>query len=181
MGARGRGCGAWALVAALLLAGCLPTRVTKDWQPLKPRVPANNFQLASLAGGEVSLEALRGRIVVMEFWATWCPPCRFSLPSLETIARRYRDRGVTVLLINQGESEEQVRRWAAQRFGASTILLDANSFLSEVYQVQGYPRLFIVDPQGLLAYTHAGYGGGMERNLTLILDDMLAHASPQED
>ncbi|MBI3088477.1 MAG: TlpA family protein disulfide reductase [Candidatus Omnitrophica bacterium] len=155
----------------LVSLGC-ESSISPDWQRVEGDVPAPDFTLPRLDGDPVSLQELRGQVVIMEFWATWCGPCRFSLPSLEVIYRKYRDRGVTVLLINQGESPPPVRRWAAGRFTAP-ILLDEHGDIGSRYHVSGIPRLFIVGPDGNLVYEHSGYGGGLEHNLHLILKDLL--------
>ena len=157
----------------VLICGCGGQGgITSDWRRIDPPVAALEFTLPQLDGKLVSLSDLRGRVVVMEFWATWCGPCRFSLPSLEVIGKRYRDQGVTVLLVNQGESAQQVRRWAKQRF-TSPILLDENSRVGHGYGVRGMPRLVIVDQRGRVVYEHEGYGGGLEVNLSRILDSLL--------
>ena len=139
-------------------------------------MPAPGFTLPQLDGPPVSLSDLRGRVVIMEFWATWCNPCRFSLPSLEVIYKRYRNRGVTVLLINEGEEPDRIHPWAQKRFTAP-ILLDQEERVGRRYQVTGIPRLFILDQEGRLIYAHEGYGGGLERNLTLILEELLGTGS----
>ena len=128
--------------------------------------------MQQLDGGTVSFADYRGRVVIMEFWATWCPPCRYSTPSLEAIYRRYRDRGVTVLLINEGEPAERVRAWVERRFTAP-VLLDTDGRVAQLYQVAGIPRLFIVDQNGQIMYDRSGYRGGLEHNLTLILNELL--------
>ena len=161
------------LSVMLLLSGCEPDGLSPDWKRIQPGLAARNFTLPQLDGGQVSLSQLKGRVVVMEFWATWCGPCRFSLPSLEVISKQFRDRGATVLLINQGEQADQVRAWAGKRFTAP-ILLDRDGTVGNLYGVRGIPRLFIVDRNGKLAYAHEGYGGGLERSLKLILDELLA-------
>jgi len=165
---------------ALVLAGCGPRGIGADWKRIEPGVAAIDFELPQLDGPPVKLSDYRGRVVIMEFWATWCGPCRFSLPSLEVIYKRHRDRGLTVLLINEGEEAEVARRWAAKRFTAP-ILLDRDQAVGARYRVRGIPRLFIVDRAGNLTYAHDGYGGGLERNLTLILDELLAPAAPTAD
>ena len=154
------------------LAGCGPERLGSDWQPIEPRVIAPDFTLPQLDGPSVNLAALRGRIVIMEFWATWCGPCRFSLPSLDVIAKRYRPLGVTVLLINEGEDEARVRAWTRHRF-TTPILLDRGQEAGTLYGVRGIPHLLVIDQTGRVAYVHEGYGGGLERSLSLILDQLL--------
>jgi len=170
-------CGAAARISlglffALGAIGCDSGAIGSDWQRLEPPVAAADFTLPGLDGKAVSLSDYRGRLVIMEFWATWCGPCRSSLPSLEAIFRRYHDRGVTVLLVNQEETPERIRRWAGKRFTAP-ILLDESGDVAGRYRVEGIPQLFIIDQEGKIVYRHDGYGGGLERSLELILQELL--------
>lgn len=163
-----------ALIAGLLLfAGCEPDGVTRDWHRVDPPAPAPSFALKRLDGSSVSLAELKGQVVLVEFWATWCGPCRSSLPSLEVMATRYRDQGVRVLLVNVAEGPEPVRAWLEDRYTASFVLLDRDGRIADQYGVAGIPRLFVIDQQGRIAWLHQGYGGGLERNLTMILDELL--------
>ena len=156
----------------VLLAGCEAGGLSSDWKPIEAPLAAPDFTLSRLEGGEVSLIEYQGQVVLMEFWATWCGPCRYSTPSLEAIYRKYRDRGVTVLLINQQETPEAIRKWAENRFTA-TILLDRDGTVARRYGVEGIPQLFIVDQDVRLLYRRRGYGGGLERDLKHILDGLL--------
>ena len=156
------------------VVGCEPKDITRDWHRLDPPVAAPTFTLERLDGPAVSLEQLYGRVVVVEFWATWCGPCRSSLPSLEVIAKRYRGRDVQVLLVNVSEQPESVRMWLEGRYEAAAVLMDHEGRVSGAYGVSGIPRLFIIDRDGRLVWTHQGYGGGLERNLTMILDQLLS-------
>ncbi len=159
------------VLIALVSVGC-GAPLTSEWKRLEPSVPAADFTLEQLDGGPVSLQDYRGRIVVMEFWATWCGPCRMSTPSLEVVYKRFRERGVAVLLVNAGEEPATVRKWAERRFTAP-ILIDQNGRVGRLYKVQGIPSLFILDQAGQIVYAESGYGGGLERNLTLILEELL--------
>ncbi len=114
-----------------------------------------------------------GKVVAVEFWATWCGPCRQSMPSLEQMYREYRDRGVTVLLVNCGEEAQAVQRWAGSRYTAP-ILLDREMQVSKLYGVHGIPQLFVIDRTGHIAYTHGGYAGGLEKNLKNAFDELLS-------
>lgn len=158
-------------LALMVLGACGPG--ASDWMKLDPPVAAPGFSLPTLDGGRVSLAEQRGKVVIMEFWATWCGPCRFSTPSLEAVYRKFKDRGVTVLLINAGEAPERIRKWAERRFTAP-ILLDEQGEAAELYSVNGIPRLLVVDQQGRIVYDHEGYSGGLEYNLGLVLTEMLA-------
>ncbi len=143
-----------------------------DWTPLDPRPAAPEFDLQTLRGETVRLSEYRGRVVVMEFWATWCGPCRYSTPSLEVIYRMFRNRGVVVLLINQGETAETIQRWAEKRFTAP-ILLDREFQVARLYGVHSIPRLFVIDQEGRIVYDKSGYRGGLESNLTAVLSRLL--------
>ena len=159
------------LLVALGLIGC--EAAVSDWVPLNPRVPAPAFTAQQIDGALVHLSDYQGRVVILEFWATWCGPCRSTLPSLEDIFKHYRDRGVTVLLVNQGEPEGTIRAWTQRRFTAP-ILLDADQQIGRRYEAYSLPHLVVVDQAGQVTYVHNGYRGGLEHNLKLILDGMLA-------
>jgi thiol-disulfide isomerase/thioredoxin len=164
------------LLALITLVSCEPDGITPDWKRLESPIPAPDFTLPKLDGGALHFADLRGRMVIMEFWATWCGPCRYSMPSLEVISRQYRDRGVQVLFVNQGETAEQVRQWAGKRF-TSPILLDQDGRVGSAYGVTGIPRLLIINPEGQILYDHAGYGGGLERSLKTILEELLGSSA----
>ena len=161
------------VIALSLSAGCAPEKLGEEWQRIESPVEAPNFTLPQLDGPPVTLSDYRGRIVIMEFWATWCGPCRQSLPSLEVIARRYQARGVTVLLVNLGEPEDRLRDWISKRY-TTPILLDQTNAVAMSYGVVGIPRTFVINQDGKIVYDHGGYGGGLEDNLTLILKELLA-------
>lgn len=160
------------LLSIASLCGCEPTDIGSEWRRIDPPVPAASFTLNALDGPPVALADLKDRIVVMEFWATWCTPCRFSLPSLEVIGKRYRDRGISVLLINLDEESDKVRAWAERRFTVP-ILLDKGGEVADRYGVQSIPRLFVIDQAGRIVWAHQGYGGGLEATLSQILDELL--------
>ena len=164
-------------ISLITLVGCESNIISSDWHRVEPPIAAPDFTAAQLDGEPVTLSTLHGRVVIMDFWATWCGPCRFSLPSLDVIYKQYRDRGVSVLLVDQGETAEQVRRWIKHRFTAP-ILLDQDGRVGQLYPGDGIPRLFIVDQTGHIIYAHEGYGGGLEHNLKLILEKLLTEREP---
>ena len=160
-----------AVTIGLLAAGCVPETLMSDWVRVEPRVAAPGFTLPTLDGGSVALSDYRGKIVLLEFWATWCGPCRMSMPSLEAVYRKYRDQGVVALFINVEEPADHVRRWAGRRFTAP-ILLDEDGRVAQRYGVEGIPRLFVIDQDGRLAYAHEGYGGGLEHSLSMVIQEL---------
>ncbi len=154
----------------LCCAGCQSSE--PEWPRIAQPIPAPDFHLEQLDGGTVALSDYHGKIVLIEFWATWCGPCRSSMPSLEHIYRRFQNRGVQLLFINEGENPQTMRRWLGKRFTAR-ILLDSDQQVARRYQVPGLPSLFIVDPNGDIVYVRSGYRGGLERSLTRVLEKLL--------
>lgn len=155
------------LVAA---AGCAPK--PHEWGRLSPPVKAPAFMLTRLESGAVTLEQLHGKIILMEFWATWCGPCQYSSPSLDAMYRQYKDKGVTVLLVNEGEPAAKVRAWARGRFEAP-IVLDSDLSVGRRYDVNALPSLFIIDGEGMVQYKRDGYEGGLEQDLRVVLKTLM--------
>ena len=163
----------WLVMMGGIAVGCGGCQSSApDWPRVERSVPAPEFSLPALDGNPIRLSDYRGQVVIMEFWATWCGPCRYSMPSLEHIYRKFQGRGVAVLLINQGESLEQIRTWLPQRITAP-ILLDRDQALGRRYAIPGLPTLVVVGQQGEILYVRSGYRGGLERDLTWILENLL--------
>lgn len=126
--------------------------------PVAPEVNAvaPPFEAATLDGQRINLGSLRGQPVLMNFWATWCEPCRVEMPDLEAIYQQYRERGLRVLAVNLGESPDLVQQWVAE-FGLTfDILLDAKQQIAALYQLRGQPTTYVISPTGII--THIFYG-----------------------
>ena len=158
-------------VAGVFLAGCGVDG--PYWEKADPPVPAPNFQSTLLSGAPAQLSDYRGKIVVMEFWATWCGTCRSTLPSLEKLHRVYRGRNVQFLLVNLGEEPEKIRKFLKNKYECP-VVLDGSQMIARQYGVSGIPALFIIDSQGRLRYAKSGYRGGLEKELSKLLEEMLA-------
>jgi thiol-disulfide isomerase/thioredoxin len=122
--------------------------------------PVADFSLPVIVGGDSSsrqsLGALRGKVVLLDFWATWCGPCRQSLPMIERLAREQGNKNLVVLGINQGESAEQVQRFYAGHDPGYAILSDVDSAVSTQLGVSGLPTLVVVDAAGRLRGSLSG-------------------------
>lgn len=125
---------------------------------LPQRAAAPAIALDNLEGGRTDLAALRGRVVLVNFWATWCPPCRREMPSMERLRRVLEGEDFTVLAVNVGEAEDSVFAFAGQLEPAPafTILLDRASDVLRAWPVKGLPTTFVVDRQGRLAARAVG-------------------------
>ncbi len=110
---------------------------------------APEFSLESTAGELITLSSLRGQPVVINFWATWCPPCRAEMPDLERIWVEEKPEGLVVLGVNQGERMDTVVRYARDEVGVSfPLLLDSNQEVGNRYGVRAFPTTYFVDAEG---------------------------------
>jgi len=118
---------------------------------------AKSFKLPLLAGGEFDLVQHRGKIVVLDFWATWCGPCIKSLPDLIGAVSALPSEQVTLLGVNQGEPAEQVKRFLETRKWKLAVAMDAGQTVARGYGVDGIPHTVVVGPDGKVAWTKTGY------------------------
>ena len=110
--------------------------------------PAMDFTLKDLKGRPHSLKSLRGKTVLLDFWATWCGPCRITMPQVAKIHTQYKNRGVEVMSINVGESAKKAGDYIAKNGYAFTTLLDEDREVSTRYRVNGIPTLVVIDARG---------------------------------
>jgi thiol-disulfide isomerase/thioredoxin len=140
-------------LGCLLAAGPLAAQ-GGGMTPVPGTPPAPPLALPDLDGKKVDLAAYRGRLVLVNFWATWCPPCRREFPSLGRLQKLFRPTELAVLAVNVGEDAETIFSFA----GASdvTILLDGDSSAMRRWPVKGLPTTYIVDKPGRLALRAVG-------------------------
>lgn len=118
--------------------------------------PASEFELMNLEGETISLADFIGQPVVINFWATWCPPCRAEMPIFEEYAKIFQDEMI-FLAVNGGEEEEVVRRYVeGYAFQNIIFLLDPQTEAANHYRIRGLPTTLFVDAQGILQSTHIG-------------------------
>ena len=124
-------------------------------RPAEP-IPASELELLDLSGRTIRLRDLRGRVVLLNFWATWCEPCREEMPALETLARELGPRGLTVVGVNFKESRTAIEAFIQEQKLAFPMLLDAAGQAAERYQVFALPATFLVDRRGMVVGTVLG-------------------------
>jgi thiol-disulfide isomerase/thioredoxin len=119
--------------------------------------PAPNFELANLDGGRTRLSSYRGRVVFVNFWATWCEPCQRELPAFAQFADMEEARGAVILAVNMAETPETINAYFEQ-FGITglTVLLDTNLDVQGAYNVNQFPTTYVLDPAGVVRYRHLG-------------------------
>ena len=112
---------------------------------------APSFMLTDLSGAKISLASLTGKAVLLNFWATWCIPCRKEMPGMERVWQRYRDHGLEVVAVSVDEGGEKRIAKFIQRLNLSyPILLDPQSSVADRYGVGGLPSSFLIDSEGRL-------------------------------
>jgi peroxiredoxin len=127
-----------------------------------PTGPAPSFTLASRAGQDVSLAQYRGQVVMINFWASWCGPCRQEMPLLESIYKKYNKMGFTMLGVNVEPDSNAANEWLKATPVSFPILYDRDSKVSKLYDVAGMPSTVIIDRSGKLRVLHRGYKPGDE-------------------
>lgn len=141
------------LVAALLATPALA---------VAPSGPAPKFQLTSMAGKPVNLDQFKGQVVMLNFWASWCGPCRTEMPILEKLHTKYKPMGFTMIGVNVEPDSAEAARWLQATPVTFPILFDTKSEVSKLYSVQSMPSTVIIDRKGNLRWLHRGYKAGDE-------------------
>ena len=124
--------------------------------------PAPAFTLASRSGQDVSLSQYKGNVVMINFWASWCGPCRQEMPLLESIYKKYNRMGFTMLGVNVEPNSNAANEWLKATPVSFPILYDRDSKVSKLYDVAGMPSTVIIDRSGKLRVLHRGYKPGDE-------------------
>jgi len=124
--------------------------------------PAPGFTLPTRAGGSVNLADLRGQVVMINFWASWCGPCRQEFPILDEMFRKYRPMGFTLLGINVESDSADAERFLEQTPVSFPIAYDRENEVSNAYGVSAMPTTLIVDRKGNVRWLHRAYKPGDE-------------------
>lgn len=118
---------------------------------------AHDFALQDLDGNTVRLSALRGQPVIVNFWATWCAPCRVEMPELQAVYETYQDDGLVILALDQDESPDVVREFFYDEMDLTfTPLLDDGGEVAQLYGVFNFPSTYFIDGEGKITAVHRG-------------------------
>jgi peroxiredoxin len=144
-----------------------PIRRMMSGGPFTPRAeaelvgkPAPDFTLQDMDGREVSLSSLKGKPVLLDFWATWCEPCRESMPHVQSLYDRFREKGLVVLGIDINEAADLPREYFAKQKFTFGNLIGAGSGVVPKYGANSIPRVVLIDRDGVVRYVHGGWGSG---------------------
>jgi peroxiredoxin len=120
--------------------------------------PAPDFALKDVDSHQVTLKDLRGKSVLLTFWATWCEPCRNELPQIEALYEALKDKGLVVLAVNVNESAETAKKFFAEQGYTFQCLVDPAGEANKQYGAGGIPRTILIDKDGIVRDFHRGYG-----------------------
>jgi peroxiredoxin len=156
----------WRLPMALALAApvfCLLSAVPGSVGAVAAaNASAPDFTLPSAAGGNLRLQEQRGQVVMLNFWATWCAPCRREMPQLNRIYGKYRAAGFLLLGVNVDQDTSNARGVASKLGVQFPVLFDAKQSVSRMYDLSTMPSTVIIDRDGRVRYIHLGYKEGYE-------------------
>ena len=159
----------------IILMGCVSTdRENRRYEHALTKKPAPDFTLRDLKGNQVSLSDLRGQPIVLNFWATWCMPCRVEIPHLEALYTKYKDQGLVILGMNTETDYMKVKHFAETRI-SYTVLLDGQT-QSQAYDVSGIPCTYYIDREGIIQHRSVGFGPGDEVMIEEKIQKLLANA-----
>lgn len=147
-----------AILAVLLMAlvFAIYSSVTKDSKTVKVGSDAPNFSLQQLDGTAVKLSDLRGKAVILNFWGTWCEPCKAEMPALQKQYEAYKDKGLVVLGINIGETPIAVQPFLKEYGVHFPILMDRKSEITKLYKIGQIPASYFIDKDGVVRDTFLG-------------------------
>jgi len=135
------------LVSGLIIAGC--SFGSESSVALTGKL-APDFHLQNLDGQSVSLSDFRGKTVLINFWTTWCPPCRYEMPFLQEIYDEWSDRGLMVLAVDIGERPAKVKEFVRSNNLTLPVLLDTERDTVQKYVISAYPTTFFIDKDGII-------------------------------
>lgn len=138
-----------------------------------PPRPAPRFSLPG-AAGTVALDSLRGRVVYLDFWASWCGPCRASFPWMEAMQQRYRAKGLSVVAINLDRERRAADGFLARHPASFAVAFDPAGKVAEAYGVAAMPTSFLIGRDGAVLATHAGFAPGKAGELEARIQEACA-------
>jgi len=133
--------------------------------------------LSMLDGKKLKLESIKGKVVVLDFWATWCGPCVKSLPGIKKVIDSYPDSSVSLITINQNESKQKIKSFLEKRKLDLKVALDDGE-ISEKFNVEAIPQTVVIGPEGKIQFVKVGASNDMEKKLRVAIDSLL-DAAPE--
>ncbi|MHB1157038.1 MAG: DUF2092 domain-containing protein [Phycisphaerales bacterium] len=141
--------------------------------------PAPDFTLNTLDGKTVKLSDLKDKVVILDFWATWCGPCRMAMPIIDKVAGKFAEQGVRLYAVNLRETPDQIKSFLKEQNLSVNVLLDSDGKVGNDYRANAIPQTVIIDRNGVVSTVHVGLLPNMEQTLTDELKTLTAKAEPK--
>ena len=141
---------------------------------------APDFTLQTLDGKEVKLSDQKGKVVLIDFWATWCPPCREGLPHIQKIAddTTMAEKGLVVWAVNVKETKDKIEPFMKEQKLTFAVPVDKDGAVMKKYNVSGIPTTLVIGRDGTVKKAFVGFGPGGEKQIHKAVEDALAEAEP---
>jgi peroxiredoxin len=134
---------------------------------------AAEFSLPAVSGENLALQSLRGKVVLLNFWATWCGPCREELPELARVQEKFRQRGFAVVTVTVDNDLENIRSFLKKYAVKLQALWDRRKKVAEAYAVEKMPSSYIIDRSGVIRFIHRGYRPEELKRIENEIDELL--------
>jgi thiol-disulfide isomerase/thioredoxin len=149
-----------------LLTSILILTAVSAWPGSDDQGPAPHFHAKTTTGETFSNESIKGKVVLLQFWTTWCPYCHREQSLVDDITQEFADKGLVVLAIDVGESKKKVKKYLEENPRSCRIVLNEDTNLAAMYAANSYPVYVVIDREGNIAGVQRGAGGEMAlRNL----------------
>ncbi len=160
------------LVLAAVLAGCSHTEASR---PPRAGDPVPSYHATTLTGDTLTLASLRGKPVLLNFWATWCTPCKEETPFLESVYRDHQAQGLRIVGVSMdtGDALQQIRAFMKKYGVTYTIARDPAMSAMETFGIPGLPANFLIDRSGVVRWMRFGALGKSDKNFAAALNDIL--------
>lgn len=158
---------------ALALGFLLPVLFESASFAASPAESSPDFSLPSRSGGTVSLSDFRGKVVYLDFWASWCGPCRHTLPWMQSLQQKFASRGLQVVAVNLDKKSEDAEKLLAGITPAFTVLFDPAGNVAGKFQLPTMPTSFLLGRDGRIVLVHSGFREGDDAVLEEKINSML--------
>jgi peroxiredoxin len=159
------------VVAALVIATALLTTQYVSALDEGARAPA--FNLTTMDGERVTLADLRGKVVIVDFWASWCEPCGHAMPALDRLYSRYKGNGLVVVGVSVDQTERNARSFLRRTHVSFPVAHDADHAVAERYSPPTMPSTYVIDRRGVVRHVHAGFRSGDAQRLEQVVRGLL--------
>ena len=146
-------------------------------QKISPPAKAKDFTLGNLEGSLVSLKDFQGKVVFLNFWATWCPPCRAEMPAMEKLWQKFREEEFVILAVDVREGKEKVSSFVKENGLTFPVLLDSRGGVANTYGIRAIPTTYLLDPEGRIVGKALGARNWASQDAFKLIEQLLPNSA----